>query len=90
MNIVTYARSLRGTMRNPESLAFDRVTANGDGTLVCFDYQAQNGFGGVNRERVAFSPAGGSRKSKVVKMICSDKDMQDVTDMATAVIKTLG
>lgn len=34
VNIVTYARSLRATMRNPESLTFDRVTANGNGTLV--------------------------------------------------------
>lgn len=90
LNIVTYARSLRATMRNPESLTFDRVTANEDGTLICFDYRAQNGFGGVNRERTAFTPAGGSREPKVVKMICGDKVMQDVTEMATAIIKTLG
>jgi hypothetical protein len=90
MNIVLYARSLKAAARNPQSVEFDRVIANGDGTLVCFDYRAQNGFGGMTKERTAFAPNGGSQERRVVRTICSDKAMQDITDEALSLIKTLG
>jgi hypothetical protein len=90
VNIVTYARSLKAAMRNPHSVSFDRVLTNGDGSLVCFSYRAENGFGGINRERVAFSPAGGSQERRVVKTICSDKDMKDVTRLVQPLIASFG
>ena len=40
--------------RNPDSVSFARVGVNEDASLVCVQYRAQNGFGGMNVETVAF------------------------------------
>lgn len=46
------ARALRSTMRNPDS--FSVISARLVGSdLVCFQYRAQNGFGGMNVEQAA-------------------------------------
>jgi ribosomal protein L40E len=90
LNIANYARSLKAAARDPESLSFDEIVANDDGTLVCFKYRAKNGFGGTNREVVAFSLAGGSREPTVVKTVCRDKAMHDVTKTAKYVIDRVG
>jgi hypothetical protein len=89
-NIVMYARSLKAAARNPDSIVYDEVLANGDGTLVCFNYRAQNGFGGMNRETVAFSTAGGAQDRKIVRTICRDKIMKDVTEEAVQLIRLMG
>ncbi|MEG3177113.1 zinc ribbon domain-containing protein [Sphingomonas sp. RB3P16] len=88
-NIALYAASLRATMRDPTSLSFDEVYSNDDGSLVCFKYRAKNGYGGTNRDIAAFSPDGGSQNRKLVKMICADKVMKDVTEQAKGAIKLL-
>lgn len=89
VNIVMYAKSLKAVARNPESLEYEQVLTNEDGQLVCFHYRAQNGFGGTNREWVAFSPAGGSTDNATVKMICRDKVMKDVTGILVPLIKAI-
>lgn len=43
------ATELRKTMRNPSSLKFDSVFVTNAGD-VCYDYRAENGFGGMNHE----------------------------------------
>lgn len=90
INVVTYAKSLTVAARNPDSVVFERVLANGDGSLTCFKYRAQNGFGGTNHEWAAFTPRGGQTRGGAVKAICEDKDMQDVTDGAVRMIKLMG
>lgn len=90
VNVVTYAKSLTAAARNPDSVVFERVLANGDGSLTCFKYRAQNGFGGTNREWAAFTPRGGQTRGAAVKVICEDKDMEDVTDSAIQMIKLMG
>lgn len=77
--IVIYAKSLLAAARNPSSVVFERVLTNESGELSCFKYQAENGFGGTNREWVAFTPAGGQNEGPDVKLICEDKVMSDVT-----------
>ena len=86
-NIVLYAKSLRAAARSPGSVVFERVLANPDGTLTCFKYQAQNGFGGTNREWAAFTPAGGQNRGAAIKIICQDKAMEDVTERALLNLK---
>lgn len=41
---------LRDTMRDPDSLKFEVLRVNEDATVVCMEYRARNGFGGLNRE----------------------------------------
>jgi hypothetical protein len=40
--------------RNPDSVSFAYVGVNEDASLVCIRYRAQNGFGGMNVDTVAF------------------------------------
>jgi hypothetical protein len=35
--------------RNPDSVKFEKILSNIDGTIICVQYVAQNGFGGMNR-----------------------------------------
>lgn len=51
---VVSVKALREAMRNPESFALEQALAMDTGTL-CFSYRAQNGFGGMNRERAVLS-----------------------------------
>lgn len=43
-------RALKASLRDPDSLELGSVRANRDGTLVCMEYRARNGFGGLNKE----------------------------------------
>jgi hypothetical protein len=51
------ASSLKKAMRNPASFDLSQVLAMKDGA-VCYEYRAQNGFGGFNVERAVLSPKG--------------------------------
>jgi hypothetical protein len=47
------AKLLLGRLRSPESLKLESAMVTKDG-LVCYQYRAQNGFGGVSRERAVW------------------------------------
>jgi hypothetical protein len=49
------AASLKTSMRSPDSLKLDTVLGMDDGT-ICYEYRAQNGFGGMNQETAALLP----------------------------------
>lgn len=44
---VAGAKQLMGAMRNPDSFKLSNALLMGNGT-VCYEYRAQNGFGGMN------------------------------------------
>lgn len=46
--------SIRNAARNPDSVSFSDILVNEDATLICVVYRAQNGFGGMNVEQIAF------------------------------------
>lgn len=45
---------LRESLRNPDSVVWESIRANDDASIICFEYRAQNGFGGMNRGSMAF------------------------------------
>ncbi len=51
------AMTLRKAMRNPDSFQLSQVLLMPDGA-VCYDYRAQNGFGGMNREYAVLTASG--------------------------------
>ena len=51
------AKQLRDAMRNPDSFKLTQALIMGDGA-VCYDYRAQNGFGGMNAEKAVLAPDG--------------------------------
>lgn len=46
--------AIKNAARNPDSVSFEAVMTNESGSLICVVYRAQNGFGGMNLEQVAF------------------------------------
>lgn len=59
----TAARLLRESMRDPESLKIDSLRVNQDANIVCAEYRARNGFGGMNREIVVVTQDGSSQSA---------------------------
>ena len=50
---VAFMTTIKRSLRNPDSVVWENVWANDDGSVVCVEYRAQNGFGGMNRESIA-------------------------------------
>lgn len=50
--------ALKASLRDPASLVIEKGRVSDDGSVVCIDYRARNGFGGMNREYVAFDKRG--------------------------------
>jgi len=51
------AKQLRDSMRNPDSFKLGQTLVMNDGA-VCYDYRAQNGFGGMNVGHAVLAPSG--------------------------------
>jgi hypothetical protein len=49
------AKQLRASMRNPDSFKLGQTLVMDDGA-VCYDYRAQNGFGGMNVGHAVLAP----------------------------------
>jgi hypothetical protein len=45
---IVAAKRVKNAQRNPDSLKWQSVLVNEDGSLVCMVYRSQNGFGGTN------------------------------------------
>lgn len=55
MNKVSVAViAVHNVMRDPESLRWSLVLANADASVICLEYRARNGFGGMNVENLVF------------------------------------
>lgn len=55
------SKTIRNAMRDPDSLKFDRLLVSADATVVCAEYRARNGFGGMNREIMILTQSGTSQ-----------------------------
>lgn len=73
------AKALKSSLRNPDSLAFDEILANDDGSVVCMKYRAQNGFGGMNFEYVVFKNGEPSQSHASWRANCAHKMLNDLT-----------
>ena len=56
-------QAIKNSMRDPDSLVIEQALISEDGKNVCVQYRAKNGFGGMNREAVAFDAGGKPHQS---------------------------
>jgi hypothetical protein len=63
-------RSIIAAARNPDSVKFDLIGVTDDASLVCIEYRAENGFGGMNREQVAFQAGASHRDARFWNANC--------------------
>ncbi len=47
-------KAIKASVNDPDSLAIDKGLADDKGDLVCVEFRARNGFGGMVREMVAY------------------------------------
>lgn len=74
-------QDIKNALRDPDSLVFDSLRVHEDGTIVCAEYRAKNGFGGYNRELVVVTPQSTSHEAKAWNTHCTQPliDMRSVT-----------
>lgn len=78
------ARTLHSAMRNPDSFTLTQVLIMKNGS-VCYEYRAQNGFGGMNVDKAVLTSLGKlvtteqSGSSAILNKECYDKVGRDAT-----------
>lgn len=75
------AKALKASLRNPDSLAFQYIHANDDGSVVCMKYRAQNGFGGMNIGYVVFKNGNPSESRARWQSNCAHRVLYDLTSV---------
>lgn len=73
------AKAVKASLRNPDSLSFEQILANDDGSIICLTYRAQNGFGGMNIEHTVFKDGDPSQSHASWHAHCAGKVLNDVT-----------
>jgi hypothetical protein len=51
--VLMYMQALKKDLRDPDSLVWETVRANDNASVICIEYRAKNGFGGMNRDFIA-------------------------------------
>lgn len=69
--VVVAMKLLRGGLRNPDSLKWESVHANDDASIICLEYRAQNGFGGMNKEFMVFAKNTASQAPEIWNRNCN-------------------
>lgn len=71
------AMTIKKAMRDPDSLTWESIRANDDASIVCFEYRAKNGFGGMNKEMAIVANGKADQKASSWNKHCT----QPLTDM---------
>lgn len=83
---VLAVRAIKQNLRNPDSVKWGDVLANDDGSAVCIEYRAQNGYGGMNNEHVVFINGGLHRDGAAWNKHCANKKLYDKADFALRMV----
>lgn len=78
------ASALKKSLRNPDSLQWDKILANDDASTICLEYRAQNGFGGMNQEFALFRNGKPSQKPEDWNRHCANKELWDMKSVRYA------
>jgi hypothetical protein len=84
LRAVVGAASLRNAMRNPDSFQLSSVLIMPDKS-VCYQYRAQNGFGGLNVEYAVLTPKASNlnTSASLWNRQCAHKQGEDITALAS-------
>jgi hypothetical protein len=78
------ARAIKDNLRDPDSLVWESIRANDDATVLCIEYRARNGLGGMNREFIVYAKGAPSQKPAVWNKHCAGKSMYDMMSVKYA------
>jgi hypothetical protein len=74
--------SLKNALRDPDSFKLERAFTTMDAKYACILYRARNGFGGMNREHVVFTEAGGDQSARGWNKHCVKGEFSEQTPNA--------
>lgn len=77
---VRAAAAVKSALRDPGSLSWESIRASSDANVICLEYRAKNGFGGMNKEFVVFANGKPSQTVAAWNKHCT----QSLTDMKHA------
>lgn len=78
---VLFAKAVKDGLRDPDSVVWESVSADQDAEIICIEYRAKNGFGGMNREFVLTANGKTSQKVKDWNKKC----LEGLNDMTTII-----
>lgn len=76
---VLAGKTLKANLNDPQSLEWQSIGVNHDGTVACLIYRAKNKFGARVLEEAVALPGGISTKDKDWNTHCAGKSMTDYT-----------
>lgn len=86
---VTDAANLKAATRDPDSLLFEQILANEDGSIICMRYRARNGFGGVNHEHVVFTDGSGTTTASAWSRHCAHVTLDNITNETVSTLNVV-
>lgn len=78
------AATIKRGLREPESVQWETIMVNDDGSVMCFLYRARNGFGGMTRESVSFANGKASKETAHWNKHCANKPLNDLIHVRQA------
>ncbi|WP_312514990.1 hypothetical protein [Massilia sp.] len=81
------ATALKHGLRDPDSVKWESVYVNDDASVVCVEYRAKNGFGGVNFEQTVYAKGKFSTAAKPWNSHCAGKRLNNLKPVVEHVLK---
>ena len=75
---VRIATLIKTGLRDPDSLTWQRIRVSDDASVVCLEYRAKNGFGGLKLERTTYAGGRLSSESWAWNKNCAAKKLFDL------------
>jgi len=79
--------ALKHGLRDPDSVKWQSIYVNNDASVVCVEYRAKNGFGGLNFEQTVYAKGKFSTASKPWNYHCAGKQLNNLKPMVEHVLK---
>lgn len=76
---VLFIASLKERMREPDSVKWDTILANDDGSVICVQYRGRNGFGGYSAEHAAYAVKTASQAAYFWNQHCAGKSLNNMS-----------
>lgn len=77
--VILYGAALKENMREPNSVDWVGIYANDDGSTICFEYRARNGFGGMSFGQTVIVDGQTRTEPSDWNKYCASQPMQDLT-----------
>ena len=87
MKAIFVVTAIKHGLRDPDSARWKFVGVNDDASVVCVEYRAKNGFGGLNLERAAYAKGKVSSTAASWNRHCAGKSFHDLTSTANTLKK---